>query len=277
LSKFADVTTACAVCNFGGRSRQHIGSTDAAPAEAPDRRWRPICRRAPKKDGSQARRINGRQQVTFGIVAESEWRLENIESVRKDRLLRTPFKTILDAVTREATPSCWNIEPIRRFPSHCLAVINLLLPSQTVDLFHNGAGGYRAQYYLDIDLGEKANRCAIDSLVPRLRHLYADAQERPWPWERLETSLMHWDAKIWIHEGRWINDTPATRRNLAVERWRSNKSPHIMKRFEASAELTPEDQNCLGLKGGCLDGNGAQGNIPLKPCRSRDIHELGFT
>jgi hypothetical protein len=189
----------------------------------------------------------------------------------------TPFKTIVEAITREAKPSCWNMEPIKRFSGHCRAVINLSLSSQTVDLFHNGAGGYRAQYYLDIDLGETTNHYAIDSLIPRLRHLYADAQKRRWPWERLETSLMHSDAKIWIHEGPWT-DTPATGLNLAVERWRSNKSPHIMKRFGAWwAELTPEDQNCLGLKGGCLDGNGAPGNIYLKPCRSRDIHELGFT
>jgi hypothetical protein len=24
------------------------------------------------------------------------------------------------------------------------------------------------------------------------------------------TSLMHFDAKIWIHEGPWVTDTPAT-------------------------------------------------------------------
>jgi hypothetical protein len=211
--------------------------------------------------------------VAFGIVAESEWRFENIESARKDRLLTTPFKTIIEAITREAKPSCWQREKIR---GHIRAAINLSLPPQTVDLFHNGAGGYRAQYYLGTDLGETANRYAIVSLVPRLRHLYGGAQERPWPWELVETSLMHRDAKFWTHEGRWIGDTPTTG-NLAVERWRSNKPSHMIGFEVRCAELTPEDENCLVLKGGCLDGNGAPVNISLKPFRSRDIHELGFT
>jgi hypothetical protein len=212
--------------------------------------------------------------VTFGIVAESDWRLsENIESARKDRLLTTPFKTIVEAITREAKPSCWQREKIR---GHIRAVINLSLSSQTVDLFHNGAGGYRAQYYLGTDLGETANRYAIDYLLPHLRHLYAGAQERPCPWELLETSLMHRDAKIWIREGPWLTDTPAAGQNLAVARWQRNK-PNPTKGFEARwAELTPEDENCLVLKGGCLDGNGAPGKS-LKSCRSREIHELGCT
>jgi hypothetical protein len=216
--------------------------------------------------------------MAFGIVNAQEWRLsENIERARRIRLLETPFEAIVEAITREAIPSCWMREPMRDFSGLFRVSIDLSLLPKTVDLFHNGAGGYRAQYYLGVKLGEVANRYVIDRLLPRLKRCYVAEQERPLPWEHAEGSLMHADAKIWIREGSWLDDLAGSGRNLATDRWDLNKPKH-MTGFEAWwARLTPENQDHLEVKGGCLDMCGAPADRRLKPCRSRHLHEHGFT
>jgi hypothetical protein len=216
--------------------------------------------------------------MVFGIVTASEWRLsENIDRARKVRLLETHFEAIVEVITKEAIPSCWKRRRLDDYPDLTRVTIDLSLSPKTVDLFHNGAGGYRAQYYLGIELGEAANRCVIDSLLPRLKCCYTAEQERPLPWENIETSLMHADARIWIREGSWLGDVAVAGQNLATDRWEGNEPKH-MKRFEAWwAQQTPEKEDRLKLKGGCLDRYGAPADRRLKPCRSRDIHEHGFT
>ena len=59
----------------------------------------------------------------------------------------------------------------------------LALSSETVDLFHNGAGGYRAQFYLGVRQGEDANRCVIDAMLGKLEGLCA-TQPNPHPVDR---------------------------------------------------------------------------------------------
>lgn len=42
--------------------------------------------------------------------------------------------------------------------------VELELPCAVVDLFHNGADGHRAQYYLSVEHGEAASRYLVQSL-----------------------------------------------------------------------------------------------------------------
>src|SRR5262245_4540195 len=122
------------------------------------------------------------------------WQL-SCESPRTARLLSTSFEEIVDRIVRELSVSEKRDEYGRK-------VLTLSLPANLVDLFHNGAGGYRAQYYESVSQGETANRYILD----RLSHLDRELLKSP-------------TAKIWIYKGQWLRHWRHAMRNLRVERW----------------------------------------------------------
>ena len=218
--------------------------------------------------------------MEFGIVPAREWKLkEAVGACRRTRLLETPFDSIVQQIADEAVLTEYRWCEIEKLRNAKRIWIRLALPPQTVDLFHNGAGGYRAQFYLSVEQGEAANACVINSLLRRARILCAAQPNLSCRWESLEASLCHRDAKIWIHEGAWLSDNKPCVRNLIVDRWERNSYKITLAyRFEPCwAKLTPDSEIHLELKGGCVDQAFRSIDVSLKPSRSRELYEHGYT
>lgn len=150
----------------------------------------------------------------------------------------------------------------------------LELPSDVIDLFHNGAAGYRAQFYQGMDAGVRANRRVIDAVLPSI--LAGSWEPSP---EHIRASLGDPDAKVWICEiGGWMDGGPE-QFGLKVEQWEMNASKFGMQhRFDAHhAWLTPEHVTKLEVKGGCLNEAFEPAGIVLKPNRSQELRDHGFT
>jgi hypothetical protein len=218
--------------------------------------------------------------MAFGIVPAREWQLKPaVGGSRRKCLLETPFDSIVQQITSEALLSECKWKKIRKIHDARRIFIKLTLAPQTVDLFHNGASGYRAQFYFGIQQGEAANRRLIDSWLDKIKGV-GDIQDKlGCPWEFIEASLRHHDVKVWIHEGGWLSDNKPMNQNLTVDRWERNAHKiTLAHRFEPSwARLTPDSEAHLELKGGCLDQAFHPIDVLLKPTRSSELHEHGYT
>jgi hypothetical protein len=144
-----------------------------------------------------------------------------------------------------------------------------------VDLFHNAATGYRAQYYQSVRTGEAANRYAVHQLAARAIALLGGAQKRTCPLWWVERSLLHREAKVWIHQGPWLRLARRSDRNLRVKRWLSSNPRNRKRRVWAS--LTPASETRIDLKGAPLTLDGRRFAKSVKRNRSKDIHGVGYT
>ena len=216
----------------------------------------------------------------FGIVPESDWQLcDRIGADRKRRLLNTPFDQILSRTVAEAELDDRKPDRYEHAPNLHRALFELRLPNEVVDLFHNGAGGYRAQYYIGVCEGENANRYTIDEMRGTPKKLLAMHHRPDCDWDFIEASLSDPWAKIWIHEGAWLSDNKPDDRNLVVDRWKQNASKiSLQHRFESNwAQLTPDNEMGLDIKGGWIDENFTSAPSANKPNRSQEIHDFGYT
>jgi len=147
-----------------------------------------------------------------------------------------------------------------------------------VDLFHNSARGYRAQYYSSIKAGERANVYALRSLAARVVELSQAAPKRTCPPNFIARSIASSHAKLWIHQGLWLRHARSRDSELFVSRWlERQRSTDAKQRKKARwAALAPRTECRIDIKGAYfrLDGKSLG---TLKPGRSSDIHYLGFT
>ena len=169
-------------------------------------------------------------------------------------------------------------ERSRCIPGFFRAVVTLRVRALALDLFYNGASGYRAQYYHAPELGTAANRFAIDQLLPNAIREVAAINKRTCRPDWVEKSLGHSDAKLWPHQGTWLRRRRMSDQNLLVTRWLArHHDPDNKRRMKAKRSiLTPAKETKLELKGGFLS---LRGNLrrTFKPHRSRELHELGYT
>ncbi len=213
-------------------------------------------------------------------IPSREWCLAGpLPRGRKLALLNGPaFVEIVRRVRMIAKlHRCWRQRSSSRHGGY-RACVRIVVPKSTVDLFHNSASGYRAQYHRDPALGERANAYALKFLTPRIKELLRGNEKGTCPWWWVERSLLDRSAKIWIHQGRWLRQARHAHRYLRVERWvRHEASPKSKRRKVARwAALIPNHEECLDIKGGFLTLEGEPVGS-LKPNRSRDIHDYGFT
>jgi hypothetical protein len=153
--------------------------------------------------------------------------------------------------------------------------VTLEMSATIVDLFHNSAAGYRAQYYYGVKNGEAANEYAVRKLVPRIMQLLEGSQKRTCPLSWVEKSLLQPEAKLWIHQGSWLRLGKLTDRNLLVGRWLDYRRDK--KRKDCWPLLTPEHETQIDLKGAPLTLEGKPYNKSLKPDRGKHIHDAGYT
>ena len=218
--------------------------------------------------------------TNFGRVPEDEWRIgTNVELGRKQRLLETDFGTITDEVSRQLHLAYFKRERLREHSEAFRVVLTVCLPAKVVDELHNGAGGYRAQFYLGVSQGERANRHLIDRMLPVLQSACRDEHKRGCPWSFVEASLSGTDAKVWIHQGDWLRRKRHSDRNLMTPRWLQNSESMNLRcgKIGVWAQLTPAQETRVVLKGGAVDHGNQSLGIVLKPSRSQELYDFGFT
>jgi|SRR5215203_3109430 len=220
------------------------------------------------------------EKYEFPLASAAEWQLgSNIGTIRKRRLIEMPFENIVRRIVNNAELCDYGRNKIRKFPGSWRAWVKLILPSQTVDLFHNGAGGYRAAFYLSIEHGAAANRYLINCLLEKLESQCRARPKRGCPWDFVAASLSDADAKAWIHQGVWSRLKKVIDRNLQVDHWAENarKLTPEDRKLAVWAQLTPLSERGLDIKGGCVDENLCSIGKQLKPQRDKQLHLLGFT
>ena len=147
--------------------------------------------------------------------------------------------------------------------------------SLLVDLFHNSAAGYRAQYYRSVRTGESANEYALRQLVPPIIQLLGDVRKPTCPSWWVERSLLHSEAKLWIHQGLWLRHSKKSDGKLAVRRWLAYKWKKTHQQLWP--RLIPRNETRIELKGGPLTIDGTPLTRSVKPTRGRQIFEAGYT
>lgn len=189
------------------------------------------------------------------------------------------FEQIVSLVYGGANISKYGRERHRSKKNFYRVVVTLEMGSDVVDRFHNSASGYRAQYYCGVRTGEKANRYAVKTLLPRVIELLAAEPKRTCPVQWVRKCLQSAQAKLWIHQGRWLRSARRADRNLQVQRWLQElESQDAAERKKALwASLTPNEETKIVLKGAFVKLDCSKVAKSTKPSRSRDIRDFGFT
>lgn len=134
----------------------------------------------------------------FVRASESEWLLSRqLAPSRRRKLLHGPrYEQLVDGLAQEMSLAKVAREKSRDVPGYFRAVVTLNVRATALDLFCNGASGYRAQYYQSADLGTLANRYALDRLLPAVTVLVAAASKRTCTADWVQESLCDSDAKL---------------------------------------------------------------------------------
>lgn len=212
---------------------------------------------------------------TFVRIAPAKWRLgDGVPGCRRRKLLYGPtFQSIVRRIAAGLDVVSHKRASLRRCPGYHRVEVTLRVDADTVDLFHNSAAGYRAQYYSNVSTGEAANDYAVAWLTPHIVKFLHAAGKRSCPAWWAKNSLLQREAKIWIHQGSWLRLAKHSDRNLEVRRWQDPKRP----RRQAWAMLTPAHETRIDLKGAPLTLDGKPYSKNLKPNRGQDIHRRGYT
>lgn len=215
----------------------------------------------------------------FQFAPEDDWRFEApLDATRRKALWSTPFDEIVDrmAAGLEIQAIC-RTETHDTQPQYKRLSLRLTAHAPAVDLFHNGRGGYRAQYFGSTAAGDAANAYAFPRLLARALSLAGTGLGSSRA-HVLAGAIEH-GGKLWIKEGWW---TRPARRQLVVPRWREKhplpdidaKKATTLMRYGAAA---PELETRLVLKGEWVDALGAPPLKPLKSGRGDRIRLYGFT
>lgn len=217
--------------------------------------------------------------MTFTLVSSAIWPFSHkIAKTRREELYAFEFGQIVGMLVSGAQRSMvrgeFNNDPSGGYLRHSLVRyrVRLLTDAKAVDLFHNGAGGYRAQYYSDPSIGELANQYVCRHLSELVISWGCSSAAR--------SSLSAGSAKAWIAQGRWIRPPRKNLQNLFVERWMCDPrtaDAHRRKLWKFS-QLTPGEEDRVDLIGGWLRRSDFSSlSVDYKSGRSAQIHFRGFT
>jgi hypothetical protein len=216
------------------------------------------------------------------MVPISEWNLEKLDDpYRRDRLLnpRSP-NSLLNAVIGDAAKSAaddkialsW--EPSKGYPGFFRIEAAIPISKESFDPLFNGRSGYRAQYYLSPEKGERFNRAIIDGLGSAIREAFLKQPHRlPIEWNTIELSRKGCQSKIWI-AGDWAPFV-CLPNVLHPPRWAAYWETSADESVGLRAPL-PEEP-ALDLKGTFVNPDTGEVWLnPKKKCRADDIFQTGW-
>jgi hypothetical protein len=214
----------------------------------------------------------------FVRVSSDEWRIN--EDGRTASMLHSgpEYEGIVQLIVSKAAVLEHRCERLRGRPSYNRVVVRFEVDKDLVNLFHNAATGYRAQYYASPEIGDQGNAHMVRSLAARTETLLSGRSKRTCPIEWLKLSMEHPSAKVWIHQGVWLRRARRSDERLCVDRWSRHREDEDVKarRRARWAALLPDSEGSLEVKGAFVSDHGAVIES-LKPCRARQLHEYGFT
>jgi hypothetical protein len=220
------------------------------------------------------------KKTEFAAISEQEWIIAStIKRGRRRQLLHgPPFEVIIERIKNNMTFLTIKREVFNDCPNTYRFEIVIKLKPKIVDLFHNSASGYRAQYFNSVENGEKANLYAIKTIFDKLMNLISKNPKRTCPKEVVREALANRHAKIWIHQGKWLILRRKSERNLTPKRWLNEipKNDKDKKR-KLWAKLTPNDETRLKLKSALVKEDGTLLDWNHKPNRGNDIHNFGYS
>jgi hypothetical protein len=222
----------------------------------------------------------------FSLAPRDDWSIDHsVKGSRRDRLLSdTGFDEIIARICAEAKLAHVHGpekgEEGDKIGQHRWS-ITLQTSPQTIDLWHNSRGGYRAQYYVSQTLGETANSYALEHLTKLTANLIQADRHRRHKWARASVSVCHPHARVWIHQGSWCRRGRLAKladRLLHVQQWRP--LPHDdedRQRKKVLGMLIPENETGIEMIGQWLVDADRPSASPPKKGRADHIHECGFT
>jgi hypothetical protein len=147
------------------------------------------------------------------------------------------------------------------------------LSETTFDILMNGRSGYRAQFYVGLEIGRRFNRLLIDSMLPSLERAWETNRDDTGDWPLALRSLTHDTAKIWAEM-----DISAVRGQpkLNAKMWRLN-----CEETEASdrgLRLFSTKPPTIEVKGAWVSQHSTEIWVPVrKRCRDEMLRCFGFT
>jgi hypothetical protein len=127
---------------------------------------------------------------------------EAVSATRRQALLSVKDFAAVIAGVCEGSVVCFAVEPRQNppcFGAH-RATFRLRVAESVYDAFFNSPVGYRAQYRLAIERGERCNRELINALTPRCLAFADTKAPSHFPPRLIAASLAGKDAKVWITE-----------------------------------------------------------------------------
>lgn len=159
------------------------------------------------------------------------------------------------------------------------AFFRVHLPKCAYDAFFNAPVGYRAQYAIGAENGERRNRELLKALEPACIEAMSRHPERD---ESLLVASLHAaNAKLWIQESDlqgldgvhieyppWLAKLAADSVGTTAER---------AARAAASAGVLAPIGTVIEIKGGWISSGGEECRDPAKANRSAEIHDYGYS
>jgi len=228
--------------------------------------------------------------MKFSQVPREQWRFaKGFPASRRHHLQESPtYEEIVDGVLKAfeiervfaETPNAKNLHSITaRKAGVRRVVIRLKSDAWWIDLFHNSSGGYRAQFWHSVVLGETANQFIINKLMPAARSLMDQGPLSHRVESIREASLKPAEMKVWIHQGLWCRFRRLDDRVLEVPRWHENRESDDKraKKLATYASLAPDNETLLELIGKWVYPGGNEWCPEKGKKRSLEIHQYGFT
>ena len=218
-------------------------------------------------------------RAEFACIDPTIWRLSNDIGPKWRTVLldAIAYEQVIEKVASEAQVVELHRNQAEECPGYYRALVTIKVSPKACALFHSGCSGYRAQFYQNTAIGERANRLAVETLLQAIDSQLGETRSMSRAW--IQASLSGSATKSWIHQGPWLRYRRRSNRLLAVSRWTKELLSESKGRRKLAlwASLVPLDEDRIDIKGVYLTLNGQPLSRTLKEGRSRTIHELGFT
>lgn len=197
---------------------------------------------------------------------------------RRQRLLAvTSFEEVIQGIARGNV--AYFVAEWRQ--NYSRAFFKVHVSEADYDSFFNSPNGYRAQYCLSTENGEKQNRRLIEAITPMCLEYSKRKEQHDLSTEKVLASLRGIDAKAWITEsdlpdvdevhinyGLWVAKAEAsTKGGLADQAARASALVGV---------LAPVGTH-IEIKGAWLTPQGDEWRDAKKAFRAQEIRDYGFT
>lgn len=201
---------------------------------------------------------------------------------RRDKLVAVASFDVVISRIAAGTVDSFKADPRRNPP--CLgcsrAFFRIRVRECDYDAFFNSPVGYRAQYCIALEHGQKQNRRLIEAVTPRCLEFQRQYKLGEFPEAMVLASLRGSDAKVWINDADlpdvdevhidyppWVVKARAAASGTLADQ--------AARASAASGVLAPEGTH-IEVKGAWITPNGEECRDPSKAHRAQEIRDYGY-